>query len=151
NFTLSTPGAILSGRPGVNITGGTVQLNATAIGTAGAPLGTTVTKLNAATTAGGIYVNETDGLTLGTVSAVGAGADVVVNSTTGGIVVGQLNAAGNMVKLNAIGGDISDDAQGAPHSIAHITCLHAHGSIGTQANGLDIATDILTAVADTGT
>src|SRR5690606_9562575 len=83
NLTLSAAGAIGGAAPN-------------------AELDTTVSALTATANAGGVYIGESNGLTL---TNVDAGSDVVVTSATGDIAVNTVTAA-DQVSLSAVTGAI---------------------------------------------
>lgn len=95
----------------------TLQLQAIGggIGLSGAGIGTQVTSFEASTNSGGVYIDETNGLTL--TSVVAGGGAIEVTSASGNITVGMLNAT-DAVRLDAAGGSILDDGNDATEIIA---------------------------------
>ncbi len=125
----ATGGAIsdATGDEGANLTGGAINLvAATDIGATGAAdINTTAGSINAQTTSGGIYIRETDTVTLGTVTTgtgggsieVTAGGNMTVAQTitttgsarlTAGSNVALGRIQGGTINVTATGGAISD-------------------------------------------
>ncbi|MDQ7825826.1 MAG: hypothetical protein RDV48_23695, partial [Candidatus Eremiobacteraeota bacterium] len=131
-----------------------VTLNLTAGTTIGAvnPLETSVGTLNAATTNGGIWINEENDVTLNNVVAGGNG-DITISTVAAGngtITVGTVTASGNTVSLTAGGtGSIVDDGTAAAIT-ANDVQLSAGGAIGASGNEIDTNVTSLTATAGTG-
>jgi len=129
--------------PSISLTAGDGSIGATG---ANGQIDVTSTTLNASSTNGSIFVTETDGLTLGIVSATGTGAnDVTITSTTGNIGVNSV-AAEDTVTLTATAGQINDDANDATVDISATSAtLTASTGIGQGANGsLDVNVATLT-------
>ena len=103
-------GAIAAGAAG-QIVAHDLTATGSAVGTSGARLATTVTSLNTASTNGGTFITESDGVTL-TASAIGGIADIetidgslLETSATGSGVRLIAGGSGNVLTLNgAVGG-----------------------------------------------
>ncbi|MDD4890118.1 MAG: LEPR-XLL domain-containing protein, partial [Phycisphaerae bacterium] len=129
--TLTSSAAILDGN-GVgtnNITAGTAVLSGTRIGTSGDAIDTTVGTLRANTTAGGIYILDTNSLTVDSVTALGSGSDVEIETNGGDMALGSVTAAGDEVVL-AASGAITDANGGAVNVTARKLTITAPGGIG---------------------
>ncbi|MGZ0164668.1 MAG: beta strand repeat-containing protein, partial [Planctomycetales bacterium] len=102
---LTTTGSIADSGAGGTLSAGSLKLDSgTGVGTSGAVIDTTVTTLAAqASTSGGVFITETDGLTIGTVDSLSglttANGAVTLVSTIGDITVDQ----------NITAGDVSND------------------------------------------
>jgi hypothetical protein len=151
----ATGGAIEEAGAGdgaADITGATVNLTAaTAIGETNGGLETTATTINATAMAGGVTFTETNGATLASVSASGAGNDVSVTSTTGNLTVSSVSAPDEVI-LTAPAGSILDDGDDLTVISAPIALLTASAAIGGSAASaqLDTTVDVLTAAASAG-
>ena len=121
----------------VAASGGVSMTAGTAIGASGpsGQIDTTIGSLTATANNGGVYIGETDGLTLTSVTAKGAGNDVEVTSTTGDIGVGVVTAP-DVVKLTATAGSIADDVNDDLADVIGSTAtLTASTGIGQGSNG----------------
>ncbi len=121
-------GAIADGGDvGADVSGGAVTLNsATGVGTAGNAIETAVTSLTAAaSTSGGIFINETDGISLNT-QTVAADGDVTI--TSGG---GQLDVAFGQIIATTGTGSVSLTA-------AQNILLNAFATITTVDGGITL-------------
>ena len=131
----TTLGAILDGGDfAVDIVadGGTTTLAAgTSIGTAGNGLDTTIDRLTATASAGGVHLDETNGLSAVSVTATGAGNDVDISSTTGDIVVGVVTAP-DTITLTAADGGIEELAGGEEDADSDLvaTTLNLDATVG---------------------
>jgi hypothetical protein len=127
-------GSILDGNGGANnLNASTANLSAAnSIGTTGDPLDTTVNVLNATTTAGGIFVSETDAVTLGTVIATGG--NIAISNNTGDMTITLVSAPAGTVDLSALGGSILSGGGAGPHLTAgsNSTLQAFNGVVGTQ-------------------
>ena len=89
----------------------------------------------------------------GTISAGGAGDITLTTTNSGSVILGSVDAAGNLVTISSAGaiedGDTSDDS--IPNISGNQINLHAAGSIGAAGagGGIDINTVDLTAEFDT--
>ncbi len=135
-----------------NSVGARVTLSAaTNIGAAApATIDTTVANLNATTTNGGIFITETNGLTLNTVSAGGAGSDIDVTSTTSNITVNDVSAVDD-VTLAATAGSILDDGSDATVISGDALTFSARNTIGAPLGGTAVEDLDTTAVSITAT
>jgi len=141
------------------------------IGTATRSLRTKIANLSASTTNGGIYVNESSGVILGTilarqenVAAHANGSTVVVSSLDGRSLTGansvSITAAGDMVvntvnatknvMLTSSGGMLIDGNQASNNITAKQVTLAAATGIGQSANAIDNTVERLTATATNG-
>ncbi|MEP7243172.1 MAG: filamentous hemagglutinin N-terminal domain-containing protein [Gammaproteobacteria bacterium] len=88
------------------VTGGTLTVSASSVGSGSSPLNTNIAALTANASTGGVYILEQNGLVL---TDVRAGSDVNIATTLGDITVGTVQAAGKAT-LTADSGAIADDA-----------------------------------------
>ncbi|NCO39043.1 MAG: hypothetical protein GW892_10095, partial [Armatimonadetes bacterium] len=149
--TLTAAGVLSDGNGGaLNLTAGTTTLSAgSGIGTSADPLETALGTLSAKTTAGGIFVTETDALTLGTVTATGSGSDVAITNAGGDLRLGSVSAR-NQVTLSA-GGSLLDDNGAALNISASRAAVAAGGSVGTAGDALETSlTTLVSATAAAG-
>jgi filamentous haemagglutinin family N-terminal domain len=137
-FNVPDAGALLTAR-GVNISAsGNVGLDGKALN-----LSTEI--VNASTTGGGVYLAESHGLAVGTITAV-AGADeehvnnVSVNVSAGDLKLDTITAGGGAVSLNSQQGAIIDNNGAAVNVTAGSAALTASKNIG--ALGAAIGTDV---------
>ena len=114
NLTVtSDTGSILAAQAGTSLVGRTVNLSAgTEIGDASQALSTQSNTVNAAAGNGGVYLSESQGLTIGTLTAAGTDNNVVLNATQGNITVGNITATGANVTLTAGNGGITATGSG---------------------------------------
>jgi hypothetical protein len=105
--TITSAGGITDiNGPAANISANTVNLAASAnIGTSGDPIETTVGTLNATATTGGIYIYETDTVTLNNVVA---GGNVTISNRTGDMIINSITATAGGIDLTASTGSILD-------------------------------------------
>ena len=116
---------------------------------ANAEIDTTVSALTATANAGGVYIGESNGLTLTNVDAAGAGSDVVITSATGDIAVNTVTAA-DQVSLSAVTGAIVNDGISVPGVEASTLTLNAGTHIGTSAARLSTNATSLNATSANG-
>ena len=142
----ATTGAITDNTAGEgpgneNIGGGAISLTAGgSIGgaAAGADIDTAVTSIDAQTTSGGIFIDETDAVTLGNSQTVSAGSGKIELTTRAGNL--QVNAgvtADGNLSLDAAG--LLETADGPALSVNDGGLLSAGGSVSLAARGGDIA------------
>ncbi|WP_110973402.1 two-partner secretion domain-containing protein [Pseudomonas huaxiensis] len=114
NLTVtSDTGSILAAQAGTSLVGRTVNLSAgTEIGDASQALSTQSNTVNAAAGNGGVYLSESQGLTIGTLTAAGTDNNVVLNATQGNITLGSITATGANVTLTAGNGGITATGSG---------------------------------------
>lgn len=142
----SDTGSILAAQAGTSLTGRTVNLNAgEAVGDAALSLSTQSNSVNAAAGNGGVYLSESHGLTVGTVTAAGTNNNVVLNATQGNITVGSVTAAGAGVTLTAGNGNIISASGSTTNVTAKDLTATAKGGIATSAKKLGTSVDNLTA------
>ena len=108
------------------------------MGLPGDKIETNVTTLAATTTAGGIYLSETDGLTLNSATAAGSGADVDI-SAGGNILLGAIAALGDDVTLTSTGGYIADNNGNSVNVTAKTLTIEAPNGIGIGAGQVNSA------------
>lgn len=144
----TTAGAIVDGGDThvdlVSVTG-TATLSALSIGTEVDVIETTVGTLDATATNGGIYVHETDDLTLGTVAANGVDADIGILSHTGTITTSSVTATDH-IQLTASLGSIVDDGTASALTTADSITLTTAADVGSAANSFN--TDVNTVTAN---
>jgi hypothetical protein len=146
---LTTAGTSITRTAGTVSGSGVLFDAATGVGTAGATVNTAATTLAARTTgSGGIYVIETDGLTIGTVNGVNglsAASNGSVNISTGGALgVSQaVSAAGTGAVTLAAGGALTGaggvsaggDVTLNAYSVGSVATPFTLTSVGGQLNG----------------
>ena len=146
DVTSDSGGIVDSGSSLIDIAGAIVTLGAdTHIGTAGNPLEMSATSLNATVNAsaadsGGIYITESDGITLTSVTTNGGEDvdDIVITSLGGDITVVTVTAAGlGDVTLVAASGSILDDGADGTVISADFLTLTATGDIGDDTPSAD--------------
>ena len=146
NNTVSTSGAagdvtITAGTPAnrgalnlnaTSVTGDEVTIDAASIGVSGAPLQTTARTLTASTTTGGIFVRDTDGLTVN--SATATVGEVNIETQNGALSVGA--TAGDGVTLTTSGANNTIITTGAIDGRAGVVQFATNGtSAGIAVNG----------------
>lgn len=142
----SNTGSILAAQAGTQLVGRTINLQAgKEVGDVSQALSTQSNTVNAISQDGGIYLNESNGLTVGTITASGDDNDVVLNATAGNIAVGSITANGGSVSLTAAAGGISDNNGDATNVTAADLSLSSKNAIGTSGNALETDVDTLTA------
>jgi hypothetical protein len=112
-----------------NINANTATLTASAnIGTSGDPIETSVGTLNGTATAGGIYINETDAVTLNNI--VAGGGNVTISNTTGDMIINSITATAGGIDLTASAGSILD-GNGAANNLTAVadSNLRAWGGV----------------------
>tara|TARA_R110002072_G_scaffold145459_1_gene291873 strand:+ start:236 stop:20809 length:20574 start_codon:yes stop_codon:yes gene_type:complete len=161
NVTIDTiTGEVIDGGDAnVDVTADTLSINAnggigeSAGSGADAAIETTISTLNATTTDGTIQIDESDGATLASVTAGGAG-DVRIVTTTGNLSVQSVSADGDLVALTATAGAITDGSAGETENItADEVVLRAATGIGNASTNdadLDLAVASLAATTATG-
>lgn len=146
NTSITAGGAISDdGSNSTRITGNSLVLRGASIGAAGsnAEIDTSVSDITATATAGGIYIGETDALTL-TANATGGPINV---SAGGALTLGTVNAGTAAVSLTA-NGALSDGTTG--NSITAGALTLSGTALGSSGNRLDTSVSSLDATAGTG-
>ncbi len=127
-----------SGVP-TNLVANTANLTAFySIGTQSTPLAINVSTLNATVRAqqfGGVYASNSGPLTLGTVTAVGAGNNVVISNASGDMHVGTVTSGGG-ISLTSAGSIL--DAPSYNLTAANNSSLIAGGVVGNSAGHLNV-------------
>ena len=101
-----------------NISANTADLTASAnIGTSGDPIETAVGTLNATATASGIYIHETDTVTLNNI--VAGGGNVTISNTAGDMIINSITATAGGIDLTASAGSILD-GNGATNNLTGV-------------------------------
>ncbi|MCA9113943.1 MAG: hypothetical protein KDA79_02575 [Planctomycetaceae bacterium] len=150
----STSGSLIDGGDThVDLVASDGLVNLTAAGSVGGAgdgeeLETRVASLQAAAGSGSVHVLESDGLRLDDISAAGVGSDVVISSTTGNIVVGQVEAT-DLVILTAADGSILDGNDSGIDITADGVLLDATDGVGTG-DPLEILVSVLAARSEGG-
>ncbi len=167
--TLTSTGAITEGT-GSQIAGNSLTASGSALGSSSNPLLTSVSSVNATSSNGGIFVNETDGVTLtakatgGPVNVQTASGTITVSSAMGTGITLTAGGAGNGITVNgAIDGGTGDVAltagssasrgaitAGAGGSVAGGTLTADGSSVGSSASPLSTNISSLTANATQG-
>lgn len=135
--TLNATGSILDGNQdssnvlarGLNLTAGG------SIGNASDALDTSVMTLQASAANGGVFVNETDGVNISTITAAGTGNDVVINNAGGSLVLGSITATGGNVTVKSAFDSITDGNGSAMNIAAATATLEARTAIGGTGEG----------------
>ncbi|MCU1721506.1 filamentous hemagglutinin N-terminal domain-containing protein [Pseudomonas sp. 5P_5.1_Bac1] len=141
----SDTGSILAAQAGTSLVGRTVNLNAgTEVGDASQALSTQSNTVNAAAGNGGVYLSESQGLTIGTLTAAGTDNNVVLNATQGNITVGSITATGGKVDLTAGNGGITATGSGTNVTAAELTAS-SKSAIGAANKALSTSVDKITA------
>ncbi|WP_205299828.1 filamentous hemagglutinin N-terminal domain-containing protein [Pantoea sp. Tr-811] len=142
----SDTGSILAAQAGTALVGRTVNLSAGGeIGDAAQSLSTQSNTVNAAAGNGGVYLSESNGLTVGTVTAAGTDNNVVLNATQGNITVGSITANGGNVGLTAGNGSIIAATGSTTNVTAKGLTASAKSGVGTSAKKLGTSVDTLSA------
>ena len=147
NVTLTALGKMIDGNAGaLNVTAASAFLSASAIGTSSDKFETKVATLNAATSAGGIFLSNTGAASLA-LKAVAAGQDAPIDiNSDGNIVLDVAIAKGDAVKLVATGA-ITDGNDTPSKKAVNISAksldITAPGGIGTVDNPLELEVDQL--------
>ncbi|QEG38732.1 dockerin type I domain-containing protein [Roseimaritima ulvae] len=143
NIVLSAIGELIDMNFGADIIADSATLNASKIGDSGNIIETNLAALTAATTAGGIFLNNTGGSLALVATALGQSAPIDI-STSGNIVLDTATAQGDAVRLRA-GGAITDGNDPPPPAKVNITAkaidVAAGGGIGTSGNPLEADVD----------
>ncbi len=141
----STDGGVFSAADAVTLTGKTLTLNAGKnVGDASRALNIQSETLNASAADGGVYLSESNGLTIGSILAGGAGHDVAVRVAQGNVALGSIAATGK-VSLSADNGAITDNNGSAMNLSGSELTISANNAIGTAANALETSADAITA------
>ena len=151
--TVASPGAVTAAA-GNKVSGSTLTIASTSIGSGSSPLNTNINTLNANASSGDVYVREQDGLTLANVRG---GGRVDIATAGGNITVNSVNASGD-ASLSASGGSILDDGDNSTRLTGKTVTLLARAIGGPALNGatpdnkarLDIDTTRLDATATGG-
>ena len=118
----SDTGSILAAQAGTSLVGRTVNLSAgQEVGDEALALSTQSNTVNASAGNGGVYLSESNGLTIGTLTAAGTDNNVVLNATQGGITVGSITATGGDVTLTAGNGGITATGSGTNVTAGSLT------------------------------
>ncbi|WP_081430307.1 beta strand repeat-containing protein [Pseudomonas putida] len=142
----SDTGSILAAQAGTSLVGRSVNLSAGGeIGDAAQSLSTQSNTVNAAAGNGGVYLSESNGLTVGTITAAGTDNNVVLNATQGNMTIGSLTATGGAVTLNADNGSIISASGSTTNVTAKDLTASSKSGIGTSAKKLGTSVDTLTA------
>ncbi|MDR0278797.1 MAG: filamentous hemagglutinin N-terminal domain-containing protein [Paucimonas sp.] len=142
----SDTGSILAAQAGTSLVGRTVNLNAGGeVGDAAQSLSTQSNTVNAAAGNGGVYLSESNGLTIGTLTAAGTDNNVVLSATQGNVTLGSVTATGASVTVNADNGSIISASGSTTNVTAKDLTVSAKSGIATSAKKLGTSVDTLTA------
>lgn len=141
----SDTGSIFSSGDAAVVTGKTVNLSAgKAVGIDGGALKLQSEVLNAQSGDGGVFVHESNGLAIGTVTAAGTSNDVSVSLDQGALKLGSITATGGTVSLStSSGGGVTDNNGVAQNVSAAHLAINASGAVGTSADSIDTAVGTL--------
>ena len=139
-LTLTATGMIADGnQDSSNILARGLTINTGgAFGDASDMIETTVMTLQAATTNGGVFISETDGLNVSSITAGGSGNDVTLTSGAGAVVLGAITAAGGDVTVKAAFDTILDGNGAAANITAGTATLEGRTGLGTAGDALDV-------------
>lgn len=141
----SDNGSILAAQAGTSLVGRTINLSAGGgVGDASQALSTQSDTLNASASDGGVYVNESNGLTVGTITAAGTNNGVVLGATQGNITVGSITANDGSVSLAAGNGSILATGSGTNVTAGELSATSKSG-VGTSSKALATSVDEITA------
>lgn len=148
-FTLNAgTGMILDQNAGTgNILAQTMNLTGASIGTSADPIETTIETLTAAGTAGGVFLQQGVGGTVTSITAAGAGNDVVMSNVMNALRLGTITAAGGSVTIENLSGTLIDDNAGAVNITSQSLTITASAGVGTSADPIDTTVDDITATA----
>jgi hypothetical protein len=140
-LSLSSGGLILDGnQDSGNILSRGLVLNAAgAIGDAADLIETSVMTLQATTIAGGVFIAESDGANVSSITAGGTGYDVTLTSSTGSLVLGAITAAGGDVTVNSQSEGITDGNGATANITAGTASLQAGTNIGSAADAIEVS------------
>jgi outer membrane protein OmpA-like peptidoglycan-associated protein len=136
-LSIAANGAITDGNGSANnVTAGSATLTGSSIGTLADPIETSVSTLDAASTAGGLFINQTGPVVLNNMVANGGN---VVLSSTGTMTVNTVTATAGAVNLTAGAGSILDGNGSANNITASAdSTLQASGVIGVTGDPLEV-------------
>ena len=139
-FTLNTTGKISDGnQEATNVLARGLTISAGgAIGDAAEALETNVMQLSATATSGGIFVAESDNISVGTITAGGAAPVVRLTSSAGSITLGAISAPSGQVTLTAGAGSITDGNGATANITADGATLEARNGLGTSGDALEV-------------
>lgn len=141
----SDSGSIQAGQVDAVLQGRTLNLSAGgAIGRAGQSLNTQSNLVNASAGNGGIYLIESNGLTISTITAAGTANNVVLEASQGNLAVDSVIATGGSVDLIATQGSISASGS-ATNVTANSLTTHSKGATGAANNALVTAVNVIDA------
>ncbi|WP_206611653.1 filamentous hemagglutinin N-terminal domain-containing protein [Bordetella avium] len=132
----SAEGSIRTTQTTSQLVGRVIDLSAgQGVGDAVQSLNTRSNLVNAAAGNGGVYLMESNGLTIGDIHAAGNASRVELGASQGDIVVGSITAAGGSVSLSANNGGIV--AQGATTNVtAEGLTVNSQSGIGSSSQAL---------------
>lgn len=138
-LTLTAAGTILDGNQDTgNILARGLEINAGgAIGNASDTIETTVMTFQATTTDGGVFISESDGATVSSVTAGGTGNDVIFSSAVGSLILGTVTATGGNVTVRSQFDTITDSNGAAANIVAAAATLEGRTGIGSASNALE--------------
>lgn len=143
----SNTGSVIAAQAGTQLVGRTVNLQAgKEVGDVSQALSTQSDTINAIAQDGGVYLNESNGLTVGAINASGRNNNVVLNATQGSITVGSIAAAGGDVTLTADNGGITATGSGTNITADSLT---TSSKSATGAANKALATHVDTITANT--
>ena len=122
------------------------------IGQAADPLETMVEEITATTVNGGVFLTETDGARVQSVTAGGSGNSVLLTSGSRGLELGSITAAGGTVTVKSNLGTVTDanDPSGGPPAaniVAERAEITSADGVGTSSNPVETTVAHLTAAA----
>ena len=138
-LTITTAGMILDGNmEALNILARGLTVSAVgAIGQDTDLIDTTVMTLLATTSNGGVFISEADGADV-TITAGGAGSDVILNNAMRTLVLGTITTTGGDVTVKASFDAITDGNGGAPNIVGATAVLESPAGLGTAGDKLEV-------------
>ncbi|WP_010628905.1 filamentous hemagglutinin N-terminal domain-containing protein [Halomonas sp. KM-1] len=141
----SQQGAIMAADDAVSLVGRSIDLTANdRIGVDGASLRTQSNIVNANSGNGGVFITESNGLTVGTIVAQGDDNNVKLSATQGDVQLGFIDAVGGQVSVESVNGRILDNNGAALNVRADAVAFTAKGAIGAAANAIETHARTLT-------
>ncbi len=139
-LTLTAGGTILDGNQdtGNILARGLTLTAAGAIGDVTDSIETTIMTLQATTTNGGVFLAETDGVSVSSITAGGGGKNVLLTNATGSFVLGTVIANGGNVTLKAQFESISDGNGAAVNIVSATATLEGRTGLGTSSDPLEV-------------
>jgi len=139
-FSITATGAILDGNQDSNnvLARGLSFQTGTTFGSAADAIDTTVMTVQGTTTNGGVFIAETDGITVNSIIAGGAGSDVTISTGAGAFVLGTITTTGGDVSVKSSFESIMDGNGAAVNITGATATLEARTGLGTALDPLEV-------------